>query len=164
MLKILVVYYSRTGFTSTISRQIAGICNAEFESIKLVEKRNSALGYLQSACEATLHMETPLRRIMHTPDNYDIIVIGTPVWCHNIASPVRTYIHDHRHQFTQVAFFCTSGGSGQKKVLRDLEKLAGKTPIATLSLTDNEIKAGMHHDQITEFVARLKSAENTANQ
>ena len=109
-------------------------------------------------------METPTRRIMHTPENYDIVVIGTPVWCRNIASPIRTYIHDHRHQFTQVAFFCTSEGSGQKKVLRDLEKLAGKAPIATLSLTDDEIKAGMHRDPIIEFVARLQSADNTTNQ
>ena len=139
MKKILVVYHSRTGFTSTVARQIANACNADLESVKDIRRHCDRKIYIRLALEAAIHSETVIRRVIHAPEDYDIVVIGTPIWCWNIASPVRVYIVSHSHQFKRVAFFCTYGGSGQVKVMHDLEHLTGQTAIATLTLKDDDI-------------------------
>ncbi len=156
MTKILVAYYSRTGFTRTVGRQTASLCDADLESIKSLSWHHHGFGYARSALGAIFHWENSTRRTKHDPKDYDIVAIGTPVWCWNMASPVRSYINDHRDKFKRVAFFCTSEGSGQSKVMRDLRALTGQTPIATLSMTDQEIQGKRHQDRIREFAAAIE--------
>lgn len=156
MTKILVAYYSRTGFTRTVGRQIASLCHADLESIKSLSWHHHGFGYARSALGAIFHWENSTRRTKHDPKDYDIVAIGTPVWCWNMASPVRSYINDHRNKFKQVAFFCTSEGSGQSKVMRDLRALTGLAPIATMSITDQEIQGKRHQDRIREFAAAIE--------
>lgn len=158
MTQILVLYYSRTGFTQTIARQIARACSADLESIEDVTGRDGASGYVRSALEAALHLDTSIRRARHVPGDYDIVVIGTPIWYWNVASPVRTYIKRHRRQFRRVAFFCTYGGSGQAKVLCDLEHLCGRPAVATLAVADADITGKLYHDRLSKFAAALKSS------
>jgi len=154
--RILVVYYSRTGFTRTVARQVAALCHADMESIKDLTWRHHGIGYLRSAIDALFHLRTTTRRTKHEPKDYDMVVIGTPIWCWNVATPVRTYIEAHRGDLKLVAFFCTCGGSGQRKVLQDLEDLTGLPPIATLSMTDDEIRTRRHQQRLQEFVAELQ--------
>lgn len=161
MTKILVAYYSRTGFTRTVGRQIATLCHADLESIKSLAWHHHGFGYARSALGAIFHWENSTRRTKHDPKDYDIVAIGTPVWCWNMASPVRAYINDHRGKFKQVAFFCTSEGSGQSKVMRDLRALTGLAPIATMSMTDQEIQGKRHQDRIREFAAAVERAASS---
>lgn len=158
MTHLLVVYFSRTGFTRTIARQIARACSSNLESIEDATGRSHSFGYARSAFEAALHLDTPIRSAKHVPSDYDVVVIGTPVWCWNVASPVRAYIKKHRRQFKRVAFFCTFGGSGQTKVLRDLESLCGRPPVATLAVSDADITGELYHDRLSKFAAALKSS------
>lgn len=158
MIKILVLYYSRTGFTRTIAWQIAHACSADLESIEDVAGRRHASAYVRSAIEAALHLETPIRRARHVPSDYDLVVIGTPIWFWNMASPVRSYIKKHRRQFRRVAFFCTSGGSGQAKVLSDLASLCGRPAVATLAVADADVTGERYHDRLSKFAGALEGA------
>ena len=158
MTQILVLYYSRTGLTQTIARQVARACNADLEPIEDVTGRDGATGYVRSALEAAMHLETPIRRATRVPGDYDIVVIGTPIWFWNVASPVRTYIQRHRRQFRRVAFFCTYGGSGSARVLSDLEHLCGRPAVATLAITDADITGKRYHDRMSKFAAALRSS------
>ena len=158
MKKILVLYYSRTGFTRTIARQVARACNADLESIEVVKGRSHAVGYVRSAIEAALHLDTPIRRAKYIPSDYDIVAIGTPIWFWNVASPVRSYVKRHRRQFKRVAFFCTYGGSGQGKVLNDLASLCGRPAVASMAVADAKVTAELYHDQLSKFASALKGS------
>lgn len=158
MTQILVLYYSRTGFTQTIARQIAGACSADLEPIEDVTGGSHASGYVRSAIEAALHVATPIRPAKHVPSDYDIVVIGTPIWCGNVASPVRSYLKRQRRQFRRVAFFCSYGGSGQAKVLRDLESLCGRPAVATLAVADADVTGESYRDRLSEFTDALNGA------
>lgn len=158
MTKILVLYYSRTGLTQTIAKQVARACNADLEAIEDVAGRDGATGYVRSALEAAMHLETPIGRATRVPGDYDIVVIGTPIWFWNVASPVRAYIQRHRRQFRRVAFFCTYGGSGSAKVLSDLEQLYGRPAVATLGIADADITGKRYHDRLAKFAAALRSS------
>lgn len=158
MTNILVVYYSRTGFTRTIAGRIARACGADLEAIEDVSDRHGAWGYLRSAVGAVLHADGSIVRTQHDPGAYSMVLIGTPVWAGNIPGPVRTYLKSHRHQFRRVAFFCTCGGSGQQKVLGDLEALVGRPALATLAMTDDEVAGKMYSRRLSKFVARIQNS------
>lgn len=157
MNKILVVYHSRTGATSAVANEIAVACNADIESIRDIRRRFDGKSYLRLAFEAATHSNTLIRRIRYAPDNYDLVVIGTPIWCWNVSSPIRSYIKSHRHQCKRVAFFCTYGGSGYAKVFKDMEELAGQAAVASLFIKEDEIKTEKQHEKVAEFAKKLKS-------
>jgi flavodoxin len=155
MKKVLVAYYSRTGYTSAVAREIARACNADLESIRDIRGHGTGVGYLRSAFEAALHTSTNNRRVKNAPEEYELVIIGTPIWCWNISSPIRAYLETQREHFKRVAFFCTYGGSGKDKVLREMATLAGKPAVANMGVSDNEINQGAHHDKISSFISRL---------
>jgi menaquinone-dependent protoporphyrinogen IX oxidase len=156
--RILVVYYSRSGFTQAIARQLARSCRADLEAIVDDSGRSRVVGYARSAVEAALHLAPEIAPSRHRPSDYDLVVIGTPIWFWNIASPVRAYIKRHRSAFRRVAFFCTMGGSGDAKVLRDLKYLCGRPAVATFSVSDAEISGRKHRQRLSEFSAALTAS------
>ena len=155
--RILVVCYSRTGFTQTVAQQLAQACHADLECIVDDHGRSRPDSYARAALSAALHLESAIAPSRHAPRDYDLVVIGTPIWCWNVASPVRAYIKRHRSAFRRVAFFCTMGGSGQAKVLRDLKVLCGRPAVATLGLRDDEITHRLHRQKLAEFAATLRA-------
>ncbi|MCF8155871.1 MAG: flavodoxin [Rhodoferax sp.] len=152
--KMLVVYYSRSGFTGAVARRIARDCHADLLSIKDVKPRSGALGYLRSSLEAAMHWGSAIRKISLHGD-YGLVVIGTPVWFWNISSPVRGFIRLHRPALKRVAFFCTYGGSGATKVLGDMAVLCGCKAVATLALRDDEIQKDMGGTKLVDFASQL---------
>lgn len=161
--RVLVVYFSRSGFTSAVAKRVARDCDADLLSIKTATRRRGARGYLRSSVEAALHMSAAIRSTT-LRGSYELVVIGTPVWFWNMSSPVRAFIKLHRSAFKRLAFFCTYGGSGAAKVLGDMEALCGIQPVATLAMRDEEIQKGMGSDKLTDFTTRLnRSFEQSIN-
>lgn len=163
MTKILIVHYSRTGTTHAVAKKIAQACHADLEAIIEVSGRTGWLGFVRSAWQAALHLDTPIHLAVHQPADYDLVVIGTPVWLWNMASPVRAYIKRHRGQFRQRGFFCACDGSGQAMVLADLARLAGQSVQAHLALTRAEIDASQTGGAIRKFVAALHTSARVSS-
>ncbi|GAB4563390.1 MAG: NAD(P)H-dependent oxidoreductase [Rhizobacter sp.] len=166
MSRVLVVYFSRTGHTETVARHIATQCGADLEAIEDTPGligRAGLLGYVRSSLEALLGVEPPIRRAHATPKDYDLVIVGTPVWFWNMSSPVRSYLVRHRAEIQKVAFFCTLGGSGQDKVMADLRQLCRKPPVATLSLTTQQVEANQDAQAVSKFVSELRHARAVAH-
>ncbi|MDK2849883.1 MAG: hypothetical protein PWR32_550, partial [Candidatus Woesearchaeota archaeon] len=78
-MKILVVCYSRTGKTRKIANKIAQSLNADFDEIIDQKPRRGFLGFLKAGYDATLGKTTEIT-FTRNPENYDLIILGTPVW------------------------------------------------------------------------------------
>ena len=72
---------------------------------------------------------------------------------------MRGYLQENRGRFGRIALFVTEGGSGGAKAISEMAELAGSTPVATLELTEKELKAG----RSTKF-ARFLDAINQESQ
>lgn len=155
-MRILVVFYSRTGTTRKVAEAIANQLGCEMEEIFDTKKREGFLGYLVSGWDAAREKLTVLKEIKKDPKEYDLVIIGTPVWFFNIATPIRTYIVQNKDRLKDVAFFVTYGGSGGKGVLEKMAQLSGKRPVALLSLREKEVLTGEFLPKIENFVAGLK--------
>jgi flavodoxin len=154
--RVLVVYYSRSGYTRRIAEEIARTLAADICPIEEERARNGLPGYLRSGFEAVTRKEPPIVQLARDPRQYELVVIGTPVWGWSTSSPVRAFVTRYRDRLACVAFFCTMGGSGAQKVFMDLQQRAGHAPVATLGLTDGEIDAGTHVQKVERFVAAIR--------
>ncbi len=155
MQKILVVYYSRSGKTQALAEVIASACGADLEALQDVKKRTGFFGYWRSGREALKKQLAEIRDTVHDPADYDLVVLGTPVWAGSMSSPMRTYITRNHDAFRQIAVFCTMGGSGGDGTLAGMAALAGLDPLARLSVKEHEIKSGAAQDKAAAFVHDL---------
>ena len=155
MQKTLVVYYSRTGNTKKIGDEIARRMKAEVEEIITLKDRKGIKGYIVSGFEASKKRSASIEKIKEDPKDYDLVIIGTPVWAWNISSPIRTYLEKKKDSFNKVAFFCTQGGSGDKKSFEEMEALTGKKPVAVLTLRTKEVAKGEYAEKVKEFIKQL---------
>lgn len=151
----LLVFYSLTGTTQTVAQKIALACDCDIEEILDARPRTGFFGYLKSGFEAITKMLPTIKRTTKRPADYELVILGTPVWAGNISSPMRRYITQNTGYFKQVATFCTMGGSGGNKVLNDIATLCGKRPVAQLALTEEQIKNNGYFESVNNFVVSL---------
>ena len=155
MSRALVVYYSRTGYTRRIAEEISRALACDICPIEEDKARQGPLGYLRSAYEAMTRKQATITQLARDPRQYDLIIIGTPVWGWSLSSPVRAFAERYRDRLARVAFFCTMGGSGAEKVFGELQQVVGRKPVATLGLTDSEIDAHKDAQKVDRFAAAL---------
>lgn len=155
MTKTLIAYHSRSGYTRRVAESLARRLRADVDEIEVVGDRQGMLGYARCALEALGEVTTAIRLPRRAPAEYDLVVIGTPVWFWALSSPVRSYIMEERRNFPRVGFFCTMGGSGAERAFATMAGLCGKAPVATLALTDAKIDAGAA-DEVGAFVRALR--------
>lgn len=153
-MKVLVVYYSRTGHTKQVAHSLARRLNADLEEIGS-DLRLGALGYLRCALESLLKLQTAIHTPQRDPAAYGLVLVGGPVWFWGLSSPVRSYLMLRRRRLPKLGFFCTMGGSGARRVFDSMTTLAGKRPLATLALTERDVEEHGQH-WLDAFIQALK--------
>jgi len=155
-MKVLVAFYSRSGVTRAAAEDIARRLGADIEEIIDTKPRRGAIGWLIAGKDASLKCLAEIAPPAKDPAAYDLVILGTPVWAFTMAPAVRTYIARYAGAFKKLAFFCTMGGSGDKKTFRHMADQAGLSPLATLALTEKNVRAGKCGEQVEGFLARLQ--------
>jgi flavodoxin len=155
-MKILVVYYSRTGNTRKVAEEIQNNLDCDIEEIIDTKNRSGLLNYITSGFQASRKKLTTLDNIKNDPAIYDLLIIGTPVWASNVSTPIRTYINQNQAKFNNVAFFCTAGGSRFDGTFSEMTELSGTSPLARIGLKANEIKDESYKTKIAEFIKKIQ--------
>lgn len=152
-MKTLVVYYSRSNITKEIAEDIQTELKCDIEEIKPLKGYDGKTGYAKAGYESMTKKTPKIEDAQHNPADYDLIVIGTPVWASTMASPVYTYLSQNKGKFNNVAFFATCGGSGDESTLKNMAELVGKEGIATYSATKHTVG---DKSRLKEFTDTLK--------
>lgn len=154
LVKALVVFYSRTGRTKIIAEAIARSLKAEIEEIREDKGRSGLVGLLKSGYEAMIGKLACIQPASKNPEEYDLVVVGSPVWAGRLSSPIRTYLTLYGDRIRKAAFFSTCS-SGEGRIFREMIDLS-KKPIATLCIKNKEIKSGEYFEKIQEFIKALR--------
>lgn len=157
MPRILVVDYSRTGNTHLVAKAIARGCGADLERVRDVRSRRGLWGYIRSAREAMKERPAEIRRPKYDPADYELIVLGSPVWVGHVSSPMRRYLADNAGKFGRIAVFVSEGGRGGPKVLSEMAALAQCRPLARLELRASELGDDLVH-KVADFVERARNS------
>jgi flavodoxin len=123
IMKNLVVYYSRTGKTRFVAEKVASKLKADIEEVVDLKNRSGRFGFLKAGDDATRGNETKIEETKKYPGDYDLIVVGTPVWNSRPASAIRTYLNRNNLAGKKVAVFCTNEAMGEEKAVERTKAL-----------------------------------------
>ncbi len=133
----LVVYYSRTGNTRYIARQIKNFLEADIEEIIDRTDRAGKFGFIKSAIEAMVEGETEIDFPKCSPSDYDLVFLGCPVWARKLPPAMRTYIKRVDLSENKVAFFNTNESDETQNTFSAMKKLtSNQTPVGKLVVSD----------------------------
>ncbi len=132
MPKVLVAFFSLTGSTRLIGKTIAKELGADVLEITPAQQYPlRGLGkYLHGGGQAVMGATPLLEPASVNISDYDLYVVGTPVWAGRIAPPVRTFLMGLALGGKKVAYFSTFlGTEGQS--LKEMAEISKTTPIGT---------------------------------
>jgi len=143
-MKTAVVFYSLDGNCALAAEEIKTLLNADLIRLQTMdEKKRGKIGKFFWAGGMMFSKKLPqLKPFTFNPSDYDLIIIGAPVWAGSPAAPVKTFITNAAITGKKIAIFvCHAGGMGDSLV-----------KLKTL-LTGNDIIAEV------DFLSAAKNAE-----
>ena len=113
----LVAYFSATGTTEAVAKDLAEVAGATLYEIKPEAKYTSAdLDWRDKQSRSSVEMADKASRPaivkdLKDADSYDVIYIGFPIWWYTAPTIINTFIETYGFAGKTVIFFATSGGS-----------------------------------------------------
>ena len=153
-MKTLIVYYSRTNVTKGIANKLQEKLNCDIEEITDDGKYEGKLGFLKGGMNATMGRPSDINPPTKNAADYDLVIIGTPVWSSNMAPPIFTYLIQNRTKIKSMASFCTCMGGGYDKALEKIAEVSGKKQISTMFLTSKDIENPK--EKINKFINQIQ--------
>ena len=153
-MKTLVAFYSRTGTTKKVAQMIASTISADIEEIVDLKNRKGVFGFIIGGYDALKKNKTRIKSPEKNPEDYDFLVVGTPVWGSHLTPAIRTYLNLNKFS-KKVAFFCTCSGSGIQQTLAEMKKITSAECVSEFGLTREDIKIG-YEKELENFTSRIK--------
>jgi len=152
-MKALVVFYSRTGTTKKFGQFLAKELGAEIEELIDLTNRKGPIGWLGGGRDAATKKETQITQTHFNPKDFDVVLLGSPVWAGTIAPALRTYLNKNKGNFKRVAFFGTYGGSAGS-LFTEFEGLS-KKPIGCVGFKTADVVKNAFEEKTKEFCKNI---------
>ena len=123
--KVLIIYFSLTGNTDYIARELQKKTGAdivrietvnayptEYKTVTEIAKKEKETGNLPA-----------LKKLPPDMGSYDLILVGSPVWWYTVSTPVMSLLKQVDFQGKKIAAFSTHGG-GLGNFFSDFKKQA----------------------------------------
>lgn len=154
-MKSLVVYYTRTGNARFVAETIAAEIGADVEEIVDLKKRSGALGFLSGGSDARRGKKTEIAPTKKSPTDYDLIIVGTPVWAGRPVPAILTYLKKNDLSGKKVAIFFTQGGKKPSAIDQTKALMPNSESVGVLSIVKPLDNKAESEKQITEWCKTL---------
>ena len=118
MSKILVAYFSASGVTARVARELADAAGADlYEIVPETPYTKADLDWMDQNARSTIEMKDPASRpaiagTLPDLDGYDVILVGFPIWWYVAPTIINTFLEHYELTGKTIIPFATSGGSG----------------------------------------------------
>lgn len=132
MSKILVAYFSASGVTAKVAKELARAENADLFEIKPARLYTPEdLNWRNKQSRSTLEMADKNCRPetvgeVENMTQYDAVFVGFPIWWGREPSVVDTFLTSYDFSGKRIIPFCTSGGSGIGQTAERISGLVGE--------------------------------------
>lgn len=151
--KVLVTYFSATGTTAKVARDIADVSGGElFEIMPQNPYTDADLNWNNKQSRSSIEMSDATSRpsLKNKKENiadYDIIFIGYPIWWNLAPRIINTFIEEHDLHRKVIIPFATSGGSDIGNSVSMLKKA-----YPTLNFGNGKLLNGSNRNTIREWI------------
>lgn len=158
-MKKLVVYYSYTGNTKKLAKIIAEKIGAETLEIETETPYSDDYDLVVENAKVEIRKKaTPkLIPLKTNVDNYDLIVLGTPVWWYSMAPATRSFLTENALKDKKVYVFATNGG-WLGHTFEDIKKLCPNAKFEEmLNVEFDEDVMRTSEKKVEEFINKIKA-------
>ena len=130
MSKTLVAYFSASGSTAEVAKEIANIEKADLFEIKPVKPYTTAdLDWTNKDSRTSIEMQDETSRPeiaekLNKLEDYDTIFLGFPIWWYVAPHIINNFLESYNFDGKTIRPFFTSGGSGAGQTDENLHKSA----------------------------------------
>jgi flavodoxin len=145
--KVLIIYYSRSGNTREIARQIHEIVGGDIMELETVNPYPEEYNAVTKQAKEELNSgyKPPLKTKVKNIAAYDVIFVGSPNWWSTIASPIRTFLSEYDLSGKTIAPFITHAGSRLGRSAADISTLCSKSTILDgLAIWGKDVKTAQN--------------------
>ena len=160
-MKTAIVYYSMHGNVRYVAEKVAKETGADL--IELIPKKaypdKGMRQFIWGGSAVTFKKKPDLEPYAFNASDYDLVIIGTPVWASNFVPPLRTFLEDNDLSGKKIAVIATSAGGNSAKCIEAVKE-AVKTDslVAVLSLLEPKNQPSEEKEkQISEFIETIKA-------
>lgn len=157
-MKKAVVFYSLSGNTQAAAKEIAEGIGVDLIELKLVKpfptekSKQLALGGMQ----AMFGMKPSIQELSKNIKEYDVLILGTPIWAGTIAAPVHSFLNKYQVLDKIVAVFTFSGGGDNKRCIAKLSKRLPRLKVE-VALANRDSDLAIHNaDKIHHFIKEVE--------
>ena len=157
-MRTLIVYHSRTGTTATIARALAHRLDADMREITCSRYTGGFFRYLLAGYDSVRGNLPDIEMAKFAVEQYDIVLIGTPIWTSHPSLPVRTFLGRRPELPRRVAVFLTHGGHSPAQTC--IDELAELLPVpveATLTFNSAQVADGNFQNDVNGFAVALET-------
>lgn len=130
--KKLVVYFSHSGNTRSLAKQIAEAAGADIFEVVPVKAYPEEYGAVveQAKREIEAGYRPAIKSRPENLDQYDVIFVGSPCWWATVAPPVATLLAASDMKGKTILPFMTHEGSRMGRSIEDIRKLCPGAKVA----------------------------------
>ena len=145
MPKKLVAYFSASGTTARVAKELAEAAKADLYEIRPETKYTSNdLDWRDKSSRSSVEMADKKSRPKLADKNakiadYDVIFIGFPIWWYVAPHIINSFLEAYDFSGKKVVLFATSGGSGFGNTVKELQPSAPKAQIIEGKLLNGRI-------------------------
>lgn len=124
---ILVVYFSRMGYTKKVAYEEANKTGANIIEIKSKERTENTLGFWWCGRYGMHKWNMPIEDINVDLKEYKKIIIVSPIWVFSISAPIRAFCHQYSKEINKVEYIFTHFMNARfENVADELDKILNK--------------------------------------
>ena len=126
-MKVLVAYFSASGVTEGVAKQLAEVTGGDLHKIQPEQPYTEAdLDWRDKQSRSSVEMQDKNSRPAITDklanmQDYDVVYVGFPIWWYTAPTIINTFMESYDFKGKTVIPFATSGGSDIKKACEDLK-------------------------------------------
>ncbi len=127
MNKTLVAYFSASGTTARVAKELSQAAGADLYEIKpAVPYTNADLNWMDKKSRSSIEMNDKSSRPALADKDaniaaYDTILLGFPIWWYVAPTIINSFLKSYDFSGKKIVLFATSGGSGFGKAVAGLK-------------------------------------------
>ena len=158
MSRTLVAFFSASGVTAKVSRNLAAAADADIYEIKpAVPYTTADLNWQDKQSRSSIEMKDKSSRPEITDKSndvsaYDRIFLGFPIWWYTAPTIVNTYLESGDFAGKEIILFATCGSSGFGSSVADLKK---SVPDSTVIKEGKILNGSPSVDELKKWIDTL---------
>jgi flavodoxin len=120
---VLVIYYSRSGKTETMAREIARRFQSDIVKLKAEYYNQRFIGLLNANFDAWNHKTVAIDPETIDMGNYSLIFLGSPIWWYRPAPPLWSFVDKNNFQNKAVILFNTFNSRFKPEEIQEFQNL-----------------------------------------